>query len=79
MFQNQKWSKYNFDKLIRRQNLDIKSVQNAHKLLYVACTRARRSLVINYIADSDNILDLEELKKDVKDLFGSDISIIEYK
>lgn len=78
LHQDQSWTTYNFDKLIKDENVDSKSVQNAHKLLYVACTRARKSLIINYIANPENILDFETLKNNVINKFGKDIYIAEY-
>ena len=78
LFQNQPWNQYNFDKLLHRKDIDSFSVLNAHKLLYVACTRAKNSLIINYISDRENLLDLEELKDCVKELWGEEIKFVVY-
>lgn len=76
IFENQPWKKYNFDKLLLFVETNIESVKKAHKLLYVACTRAKNSLIINYIADPDSTLNVDTLKTCVKKHYGDKMEFL---
>lgn len=76
IFENQPWNQYNFDKLFLHQDLERSNVIKAHKLLYVACTRAKSGLIINYIADQTSTLDFDCLKENIKLHFGNSIEIL---
>jgi len=76
IFENQPWNKYNFDKLLLNKDISIDSAKRAHKLLYVACTRAKSSLIINYIADTNSTLNVDTLKTRVKEHFGDKMEFI---
>lgn len=70
------WSNYDFKSLIFTDNLDKVAVKRSHKLLYVACTRAKSGLIINFICDEDHHEDEAKLKERVCILFGDDIDFI---
>ncbi|MGE8003552.1 UvrD-helicase domain-containing protein [Lysinibacillus sp. NPDC093216] len=76
----QSWTKYNFDKLFREGVNDSASVQNAFKLFYVACTRPREALIINYICnekmESSEIQ--EALFKNILKMFGDKVETYLY-
>lgn len=73
MFENQPWNKYNFEKLWMYGNDGASSTNSAHLLFYVACTRAKHSLVINYIANDDNSDKINQMFKNIKELFDNHI------
>ena len=70
------WNWYNFSKLLKQEPLK-ETVQNrTYKLLYVACTRAKKSVIINYIVDkeeSKNKLAGENMIVKIKSLWGDNI------
>jgi len=70
MFANQPWNTYNFDDLFLHGIDGSSAVYNAHKLFYVACTRAKSSLVINYITDNNDKNLSDNMLKNIKNLFG---------
>ncbi|CDR30278.1 ATP-dependent DNA helicase pcrA [Acholeplasma oculi] len=70
IFENQSWNKYDFDNLFLFKNMTDKRVMRARKLLYVACTRAKSNLIVNYIADANSKIDLPNLEICVKKHFG---------
>jgi DNA helicase-2/ATP-dependent DNA helicase PcrA len=78
------WNWYDFAKLLKRDNGIKDSIKcRTEKLLYVACTRAKCSLVINYIVDKTRdpntiALEKENVKRGVLNLFGEGIEFIEY-
>lgn len=48
------WNKYNFPKLLKNQPMKDTVKIRTEKLLYVTCTRAKKSLIINYIVEEDS-------------------------
>ncbi|MDU2591600.1 MAG: AAA family ATPase [Paeniclostridium sordellii] len=67
----QPWTKYNFKNLI--EGIESTTKEKTQRLLYVACTRAKKSLVINYITDDNNKEKIKEVKSRVKTLMGEEI------
>ncbi len=51
--ENTTWNWYNFTKLFKNESLKDSIKARTYKLLYVACTRAKKSLIINYIIDNE--------------------------
>lgn len=76
IFEQQRWPEYNFDKFFIHKDISTSSVKKAHKLFYVACTRAKKSLIINYIADPESSIDSNELEVNIKKHFGETIEFI---
>lgn len=75
------WTKYNFNEFFLSGFSDSNSIKNTHKLFYVCCTRAKSSLIINYIInDIINFDDdkFESIKKMIRNLFGEFIEISIY-
>ncbi len=74
------WTMYNFSKLLKKDNALKDSVrQRTLKLLYVSCTRAKKSLVINYIVDkkeSKNDLSALLMKNNVERIWNDNIEFI---
>lgn len=70
IFYNQPWNQYDFDKLIKKQDMGKTSVKNAHKLLYVACTRAKTHLIINYMIDPVHKVNSDHIKDAVANMYG---------
>lgn len=76
--EGQGWSSYNFDKLFLIGNDNTPALENAHKLFYVACTRAKNSLIINYMATSKDIERKNMVMLNVQKSFGGIIKTKEY-
>ncbi|WP_252244363.1 MULTISPECIES: UvrD-helicase domain-containing protein [unclassified Clostridium] len=72
------WTKYSFDKFFLNGLEDTPQSINTHKLLYVACTRAKSSLVINYMASNKEEEHISKAFKNIKKLFGNYIEIKKY-
>ncbi len=74
------WTMYNFSKLLKKDNTLKESVrERTLKLLYVSCTRAKKSLVINYIVDkeeSKNDLSALLMKNNVERIWNDSIEFI---
>lgn len=70
MFANQPWTTYNFDNLFLHGLDGSAAVYNAHKLFYVACTRAKSSLIINYITDNEDKNLCDNMLENIKNVFG---------
>lgn len=74
--ENTTWNWYDFSKLITQQKLKDSVKLRTSKLLYVICTRAKQSLIINYIVDkseSKNDECGEILKNNVRRIWGDKI------
>lgn len=79
LVKDQPWNKYNFDNLIRFNNNSLGVSFQSRKLLYVACTRAKKSLIINYIVPSNEInTNQEEIRIKIKEIFGDKIVFTTY-
>jgi len=76
--ENQPWGTYNFDKIFKKSGSG-RAVDNAHKLLYVACTRAKSALIINYIATTADDNSIDEVLINIKSLYGDKIDINLYR
>lgn len=79
IFYNQPWNQYDFDKLIKKQDFEKVSVKNAHKLLYVACTRAKTHLIINYIIDPVHKVNSDHIKDAVANMYGDSMRFTIYE
>ena len=79
IFYNQPWNQYDFDKLIKKQDMGKTAVKNAHKLLYVACTRAKTHLIINYIMDPLYKVDSAHIKDAVVNMYGDSMRFTIYE
>lgn len=77
--ENQRWSQYNFDNFFKNGLEGKKSSINTHKLLYVACTRAKKALIINYMATNKEEEHIQKIKDNVEKLFGENMKWREYK
>lgn len=72
------WTKYSFDKFFLNGLEDTAQSINTHKLLYVACTRAKSSLVINYMASNTEEEHISKVFENIKKLFGDYIETKKY-
>lgn len=77
--EKQKWSSYNFDNLFMESDSESASYKNAHKLFYVACTRAKKSLLINYVVTANKSCEFEKVKDGIMNHFNNQIEFVEYK
>jgi DNA helicase II / ATP-dependent DNA helicase PcrA len=75
----QNWKTYNFDSLFLEGVNGSASNQNAHKLFYVACTRAKSTLIINYISETTDVELIDAVCKNVKKMFGDFIKTYKYQ
>lgn len=75
----QSWNQYNFDSLFIEGVNDTVSNKNAHKLFYVACTRAKSALIINYVSDYDDEDLIKSVCLNIKNLFGNFITTYVYQ
>lgn len=71
--EKQRWTKYDFDSLLLNKERNESSIQAAHRLLYVSCTRAEEALIVNYVTKSYSVEQEELLKEKIVELFGKDI------
>lgn len=77
------WRDYNFEKLLKNMELTDSIRERTHKILYVACTRPKYSLIINYIVNdglnADEALSEANLMRDtIKSLFNEQFDFIIY-
>lgn len=72
------WTKYSFDRFFMNGLEDTSQSINTHKLLYVACTRAKSSLVINYMASNKKEEHIGKVFENIRKLFGNYIEIKKY-
>lgn len=75
----QSWNQYNFDSLFFEGLNGTVSNQNAHKLFYVACTRAKSALIINYISESKDKVHIKSVCSKIQELFGNFITTYVYE
>lgn len=71
--ENTTWNWYNFSKLFKNQIMKETVKVRTKKLLYVACTRAQKSLIINYIVEENNSrteLEIALMRSNVKRIWG---------
>ena len=73
------WNNYNLKFFLLNKDIKETVLDRTHKLFYVACTRAKSSLVINYIIDAREDYDLENIKRNVRCHFGEQIEFIVYE
>lgn len=76
IMEGQPWTQYNFDTLFTVGRDGSSSVNNAHKLFYVACTRAKEALVINYISNTYDEENVNLLLKNIQYLFQNLIEVV---
>mgnify|MGYP002619808351 CR=1 FL=1 len=79
LFEGQPWSKYDFDSIINNHERIKTSVLRAHKLFYVACTRAEHGLVINYVCKEYSEEQENLLKESIRFSLGTDIQFKVFK
>lgn len=72
--EKQPWTKYNFDNLFLNGGAMSSGSDNTHKLFYVACTRAKNALVINYMASTDDEAYMKTMLTNIEKTFGGLIS-----
>lgn len=75
------WNKYNFSKLLKKQEMRDTVKIRTEKLLYVSCTRAKLSLIINYIVEEDESKSdyaISSMKSNVKRIWGDEIDFEVY-
>jgi DNA helicase II / ATP-dependent DNA helicase PcrA len=75
----QSWNQYNFDSLFMEGFNGTVSNQNAHKLFYVACTRAKSALIINYISETKDEVLIKAVCSKIQELFGNFITTYVYE
>lgn len=76
-----RWNKYNFNEFLLTGFSETSSIKNTHKLFYVCCTRAKSSLVVNYIINDVKEFDDEKILaivNNIKKLFGGFINTYVY-
>lgn len=73
------WNKYDFFSLLFTDDRSKSAIIRSHKILYVACTRAKSGLVINYICDDYSHEMEEKIKERVSILFGDEMQFITLK
>lgn len=76
------WNFYDFNRYIKNDSALKESIRNrTEKLLYVACTRAKSTLIINFIVDKTNlqINSKEIIKNKLLELFDDNMEFIEYE
>ena len=79
IIENQRWSKYNFDKFFLNGLEKKTNSINTHKLLYVACTRAKKALIINYIAENREEEHIQKIQNNIRKLFGENMKWKKYE
>lgn len=79
--ENTPWNHYNFGKLfLDDSTMNLSTKVRTNKILYVSCTRAKRTLIINYIVNANSpIFSKEQLKSKVVEKFGDKIVWFEYQ
>ncbi|WP_144527835.1 UvrD-helicase domain-containing protein [Peribacillus simplex] len=77
--ENSTWTNYNFCNLFKNglENENFIS-RKTHRLFYVGCTRAKQSLVINFINNITNDIERKQIIKNIKEFFGNEITIDVY-
>lgn len=76
---DQRWRKFDFDKLLKDGIGNENSLKNAHKLFYVSCTRAKSSLIINYIVENSTEEEIQIVLRNVYSLFGGNMQTYKYE
>ena len=79
--ENTTWNWYNFSKLFKNQIMKETVKVRTEKLLYVACTRAQKSLVINYIVEENSSKTesaISLMKSNVERIWGNKIDFEVY-
>lgn len=74
--ENTTWNWYNFSKWLKNEMLRDTVKIRTEKLLYVSCTRAKNSLIINYIVeenDSKSEHAISVMESNVKRIWGDNI------
>lgn len=77
--ENTTWNWYNFSKWLRDESLRDTVKIRTEKLLYVSCTRAKNSLIINYIVEeneSKSEYAISVMKNNVKRIWGDNIEFL---
>lgn len=77
--ENTPWNWYNFSKYLKKEKLTESVRQRTSKLLYVSCTRAKKSLIINYIVESENSKEessINLMKNNIISIWGDNIEFI---
>ncbi len=78
---NVHWPKYNLNEFFLTGISDTSSIKNTHKLFYVCCTRAKSSLIVNYIINGVSEFDdkkIQTIVYNIKNLYGELIQIYVY-
>ena len=80
--ENTTWNWYNFSKLFKNQTMRDTVKIRTEKLLYVSCTRAQKSLIINYIVEENESKSEDAIllmKTNVERIWGDKIDFVVYK
>ena len=80
--ENTTWNWYNFSKWLKNEPLKDTVKIRTEKLLYVSCTRAQNSLIINYIVEEINSKSehaIFTMKNNVKRIWGDNIEFVVYE
>lgn len=76
------WNWYNFSKFLKNESMRKTVEIRTKKLLYVSCTRAQKSLVINYIVEEDNSKSkaaISVMKSNIERIWGDNIEFVVYE
>lgn len=80
--ENTTWNWYNFSKLFKNQAMKESVKNRTEKLLYVSCTRAQSSLIINYIVEENNSRSqyaINLMKNNIERIWGNKIEFVIYE
>lgn len=79
--ENTTWTWYNFSRLFKNQAMKDTVKIRTQKLFYVSCTRARNSLIINYIVENEESKtqsSIEDMKLNIGRIWGDKIEFVIY-
>ena len=80
--ENTTWNWYNFSKMFKNQTMKDTVKIRTEKLLYVSCTRAQKSLIINYIVEESSSKTesaITLMRSNVERIWGDKIEFIIYE
>ena len=80
--ENTTWNWYNFSKMFKNQTMKDTVKIRTEKLLYVSCTRAQKSLIINYIVEESSSKTesaITLMRSNVERIWGDKIDFIIYE
>lgn len=79
ILEKREWKNYDFISLFSTDDRNGSPIIRSHRILYVACTRAKSGLLINFICDEYSSEMEERLKHRVSTLFGKEMQFVTLK